>query len=78
MEYQLKSFTVKGLILDDVKKEIRIVVDIIVITPNQDERFEVNNSNVELFVKGFGGYDELSAQIKEASANWVSENYPSK
>lgn len=77
MEYQLKSFTIKGLILDDVKKEVRIVVDILVITPDQDIRFETNNPNIEFVIKGFTGYDGLSALIKEASYNWVVENYPS-
>lgn len=76
MEYILQGYTVKGLTLDDVKQEVRIQTDILVGIVDADPRFQTNNSNIEFVIKGFNGYDELAALIKEACNNWVKDNYP--
>lgn len=78
MTYILLKSTIVGLHLDDEKKEIRILVDIMVGIEGDQYGFNINNSQIPFIIKGFFSYDELSEFIKSACTQWVSENYPSK
>ncbi len=76
MNYRLITSTIKGLTLDNEKKEIHIQVDIMVGIEGADERFQINNPNIDFILKNFDGYDQLAEQINEKSTQWVIENYP--
>lgn len=75
MIYEQQGYTITGLSMDNEKKEIHILVDILVGIQGADTRFQTNNPNIDFIIKGFSGYDELVALINEASLNWVKQNY---
>ncbi len=76
MTYYLSSYAVKGLVLDDILKEVRIVTDINVSITGDTHGIVQTNSGIEVTVKNFDSYDQLSTLIKDGVNNWVSDNYP--
>lgn len=76
MNYEFISFSIRGMSLDDVLREIHVAVNIVVGIEGADERFQIVNPNIDFVIRGFTSYDELSADVKAKAAQWVVDNYP--